>query len=94
MNTQLKNFMSKHWAGMLADEQIMAWTDTDIWGEHYQMDAEHAEESVMFYLSDVEENEELKDVYRLVINDVDWEALKEEAVKLANVQWNTPKETT
>lgn len=94
MSIQLKNFMSKNWAGMLADEQIMAWKDPDIWGYNYQMDADHAEESVRCYLSDIEENEELKDVYRLIINGVDWEALKEEAVKLATIEWKAAKETT
>jgi hypothetical protein len=93
MNAQLKNFMSKHWADMLAGEQCMAWKDPDIWGDNYQMDADHAEDSVMSYLSCIEQNEELKDMYCLVIDDVDWEALKEEAVKQATVEWNTAKET-
>ena len=93
MNTQLRNLMSKYWAGTLASEQIMAWNDPDIWGYNYQMDADHAEESVRYFLSDVEENEELKDVYRLIIDAVDWEELKEEAVKIATVEWNAAKET-
>lgn len=93
MKTELRNLISKHWAGMLADEQIMAWKDPDIQGYNYQMDVDHVEERVRYYLSNVEENEELKDVYRLIIDDVDWEALKEEVLKEATSQWHIEKGT-
>jgi len=94
MKTLLKQIMSKHWAGMLVGEQIDAWADEDLWGENYQMDTAHVEESVRYYLSDVEESEELKDLYCLFIDHVDWQALKEEVMKLAIVKWNNQKETT
>jgi hypothetical protein len=91
MNTKLRQFMVKHWAGMLADEQIDAWANEDLWGENYQMDAAHVEESVRYFLGEVEEKTELIDMYELFIDDVDWEALKDAALKIAVEEWNNPK---
>ena len=89
--SKLHLLMVKHWAGMLADEQIDAWANEDIWGENYQMDAAHVEESVRYFLAEVEEKTELTDMYELFIDDVDWEALKDAALKIAVEEWNNPK---
>jgi extradiol dioxygenase family protein len=92
MKTTIKNVMTKHWLDMLVSEQLEAWGDEDIWGKNYQMDAAHAEESVRYYIKEVEDNEELRDVYGLIIDCVDWQALKEEVLKEATLQWHVKQE--
>ena len=87
MKTLIKGLMEKYWLDMLADEQLEAWKSPDICGENYRMDAEHAEDSVRFFLDEVEEDGELEDLWRLVIHFADWKRLADRAVEAATVRW-------
>jgi len=72
MNMQLRQFMKENWVGMLTDEQIDAWNNPDIWGKDYTFTPQHAMESVEFYLNECEENNEVKQLHKLIWKDIDW----------------------
>ena len=90
----LDHIIAKHWEGMLVDEQMDAWAYEDLWGENYLMDAAHAEESVKYFLSEVEETTEVKDLYSLLIDYVDWQDLVKRVQKAAFLKRLAPKSYT
>ena len=81
----LDKFMQKHWAGYLADWQKDQWDEdvTSSLPDDNMLTPLGTEELVYDFIGNVEENKEVKDIYPLIWDSIDWKKLTKDAIRIA-----------
>ena len=85
----LDKFMQKHWAGYLADWQKDQW-DEDVTSsapDDNMLTPIGTEELVYDFIGNVEENKEVKDIYPLIWDSIDWKKLTKDAIRIAKKEY-------